>query len=169
MGFRDGMRMRVQDGTRATGWPLYQWRAGCDWAPSSRLNDFPGEPRLWHRVSLCLLSHTDVWRLPDPSASCPGDGGREKMMHILSPRAPHCLWKRPELHCAVIGGCVWRRLSAVESFCLNCSQIYIHFFILFCISLWLPCFWALWDLWNFPQTWDEGRAASKCQLAPFRK
>lgn len=41
--------------------------------PSSRLNDFPGELWFWHWVRLCLLSHTDVWRLPDPSASCPGD------------------------------------------------------------------------------------------------
>lgn len=74
------------------GWPLYQQWAGRDWAQSSWLNDFPGEMWFWHWVRLYCHTHRCmevIWphRWLSRRLNC------GKMMHILSLRAPRCLWR----------------------------------------------------------------------------
>lgn len=72
MGFWDGMWRGCRTGPRLRMTPLSA--VSRLWlGVSSPLNDFPGELWSWHRVRLCLLSYTDVWRLPDPSAGCPAE------------------------------------------------------------------------------------------------
>lgn len=105
--------------------------------PSSRLNDFLGELWFWHRARLCLLSHTDVWRLLDPSAGCPETRPWEDDAYFIT-KGSELSVKRARLHWAVIGTqLVSKRIRSVLT---NCSSgVFLSFLFSFLFSSYCDC------------------------------